>query len=161
MSKNLFESAINKNETNDFFRGNGKYFVPSPDYDGHVHGANIGGYARVFAENNKKSMMEFEHAFILFLQSLEVSKEDLAHLLANLSAFFAQRSRNGFSASCLFKKKEAIEYQVLLSYIKKIRCSSFFEDIKDQLQRHANFIEKKGECVLSDIIQIVENEAKM
>lgn len=28
---------------NQFFRGQHKYFVPSRDYEGHVHGAHMGG----------------------------------------------------------------------------------------------------------------------
>lgn len=47
---NLFELALGKNQSNDFFRGSGEYFVPCPDYGVHVHGAHMGGVGRKFFE---------------------------------------------------------------------------------------------------------------
>ncbi len=52
MINNIFESALSKNETNFFFMGIGEYRVPSPDYEGHIYGANIGGPARTYSEES-------------------------------------------------------------------------------------------------------------
>ncbi len=151
MTSNLFEAAIEKDEIDDFFKGKNKYFVPSQDYEGHVHGAHMGGCARVYAEKSKANTEAFDKALLQFLNSLEVSREDLNDLLANLSSFFAQKNRGGFNQSRLFESKESMESSMLYDYLNKIYQSSFSEEVKDQINRHAKFANKKGNSLLADI----------
>ncbi len=53
MIGNLFKNALIKNETEEFFRRASNYFVRSWDFEGHVHGANISGSARVILSYQK------------------------------------------------------------------------------------------------------------
>lgn len=150
---NLFESAIEDNETNMFFRGEGRYFVPSPDYEGHVHGAHMGGHARTYADRSESNSTTFDKAFLEFLKSLSVTEEDLDHLLANLSAYYSQRSRGGFSFCRLFDDPTSIESILLKDYLVKVGRSSFSSSAEDQIARHAAFLRKKGYSLLSNIIE--------
>ena len=151
MTNNLFEVALEKGEVNSFFRGEDNYFIPSPGYEGHVHGAHMGGCVRVFVEKDTLNAERFDEAFIEFLKGLELNKSDLNHLLANLSAFFSQKSRNGFSKSRLFNSEKTLEYKILFDYIKSIYQSDIYNDSKEQLARHASFIERKGYPILNNI----------
>jgi hypothetical protein len=157
MTNNLFQIAINNNEIAEFFRGQGKYFVASRDYDGHVHGAHMGGCVRVYVEESPENSESFDNAFLLFLGSLDVSKEDLNHLLANLSSYCAQRSRNGFPDSHLFDDREKQAWIDLNCYLYKIYNSPFQNEVKDKIMRHANFINKKGYRFVIDIISNFNN----
>jgi hypothetical protein len=152
MKNNLFKMAIESNSAPAFFRGQSQYFVPSPDYEGHVHGAQMGGAARVYAEESSYHSKEFDEAFLIFLDSLDVSREDLNHLLANLSSYFAQKSRGGFPDSHLFETHDNPEWNILNEFIQKVFDSSFFEDVEAQIKRHAIFIDKKGYNFLLDIV---------
>lgn len=151
MTTNLFETAVNKKEITDFFRGNGKYLIPSPDYEGHVHGALIGGCARTYAELSPSNMKIFNDAFIEFLKSLEVSKEDLNHLLANLSSYFSQKSRDGFVDSHLFENESDLSSGILKEYLKNIYQAPFIDEVKDQIGRHVKFTKKKGFSLLGNL----------
>lgn len=151
MTNNLFKSAVEKRETNDFFRGERDYFVPSPDYEGHVHGAMMSGHARNFADESVENARIFDELFIEFIQSLNVNREDLNHLLANLSSYFANRSRDGFAESNLFESNGSPGYIELYNYLGKVINSEFCKEAKDQIEKHSKFIEKKGSNVLANI----------
>tara|TARA_R110000796_G_scaffold200583_1_gene316591 strand:+ start:775 stop:1260 length:486 start_codon:yes stop_codon:yes gene_type:complete len=159
MINNNFQKAIESGSVHDFFRGKGSYFIPSPDYDGHVHGAQMGGAARVYAEESREHSKEFDKFFLEFLEflefldSLEVSEDDLNHLLANLSSYCAQKSRGGFTYSFLFENQNGPEWNSVNRYLNEVSKSSFFGNVKSQIARHANFINKKGYKFLSYIFE--------
>lgn len=153
MTNNLFELAIAADEVNAFFRGEGKYFVPSPNYEGHVHGAHMGGFARTYAEKSDVHSDRFDQAFLVFMQSLDINKKDLNHLLANLSAYFSQKSRGGFLTSVIFSDMSSAGSRLLGSYIAEIYKSPFSREVQDQIMRHAKFISSKGNSVLSEIVE--------
>lgn len=152
MKSNFLEYAIHSDEVGDYFRGNGKYFVPSQDYDGHVHGAHMGGDARVFAEASLSNSIAFDESFLTFLNTLLVSKEDVSHLLANLSSYFAQKSRGGFSNSKLFENLSSPGSVLLKEYISKVKESAIIFEVKEQILRHAQFIKLKGSGLLENIV---------
>ena len=156
MKSNILESAILSNETNDFFRGYGKYNIPSPDYEGHVHGAQMGGAARTYAEKSEVCSENFDRAFMEFLNSLSISKEDLNHFLANLSSYFAQKSRGGFPYSKLFETSSSSGSVFVKEYLNKIVKAPFFQDVKVSLVKHAAFINNKGFDLLIDIVNELE-----
>lgn len=157
MTINLLEFAIKNNQVGDFFRGKGQYFLPSPDYEGHVHGANMGGFARVFAEQSNLNSTIFDDAFLFFLKDLAVSKEDVGNLLSNLSSYFSQKSRGAFSESIIFLNSSSQGSLILQKYFSKINHSSFVAEVKDQIVRHAKFIRNKGSSLLIDIVDDLHN----
>jgi len=152
MTTNAFEEAINSNELNAFFRGEGKYHIPSRDYNGHMHGAQMGGAARSYAEQSSSHTNDFDKGFLNFIESLDVSCEDLNHLLANMSSYFGQKSRNGFPDSILFDNASSLGSLLVIDYLKKIDQASFANEVKDQVLRHAKFINNKGSSLLNDIL---------
>ena len=153
MTKNLLVYAIENNEEDDFFRGRGRYHVPSPDYEGHVHGAHMGGYARSFAEESVENSIAFDEAFFSFVKSLTVSEEDVEHLLSNLSSYFSQKSRGGFSDSKIFEIPSTPGSILIKKYLEKISSSPVIEKVKSKIHVHAQFISGKGYSLLADIIK--------
>lgn len=157
MTLNLLEVAIENNEAEDFFRGRGQYHIPSPDYEGHLHGANMGGFARVFAESSEINSTAFDNAFLVFLQSLAVSKEDVGHLLSNLSSYFALKNRGGFPDSRIFENSTSQGSVMVLKYLEEVNESALIKDVKDQVLRHAKFISGKGNNLLDGIAKKLLN----
>ena len=153
MKYNLLKVAIEADEIGDFFRGNGKYFKPSSDYGGHVHGAHMGGAARVFAEESSSNAMIFDKIFLEFLNDLTVSKEDAGHLLANLSSYFAQKNRGGFSESKIFESDSSPGSIAVKLYFFKVKQTPVISEVKEQIQRHARFIKEKGNSFLDDFVK--------
>ncbi len=157
MKNNLFEFAIDLNETNQFFHGEGRYHVPSSDYEGHVHGANMGGHARTHADLNSSNCKRFEAEFLFFLRELSPSKEDLSHALANISSYLSQKSAGGFAQSKLFETKTSPGALILRDFIKRINQMPFATEVANQINRHAEFARKKGNDTLIGILDDIKN----
>lgn len=157
MNENLFQIALRNKEIGDFFRGNGRYKVQSQDYEGHVHGANMGGAANVFCDLSLENSKIFDRAFEDFIKSLDVSKEDFSHFLANISSYAAQKSRGSFLNSRLFESNKTIASKLVREYIKKIDSSPFGKDVAAQFNRHLKFTTSKGLNLLNDSIVDLSN----
>jgi len=152
-TENLFEIAIEKNESNEFFCGKGEYFVRSPDYDGHVHGAHMGGWVESFLKDDIKNSQVFSTVFVSFIENLDITKEDLNHLLANLSAYFALKNTGRLVNADLFSDNNSNEIVPLEKYLKAIFNSPVFDEEKDRLYRHANYMKSNGNDVFLRIIE--------
>ncbi|MBB1338898.1 hypothetical protein [Pseudoalteromonas sp. SR44-2] len=153
---NLFEASIEKNETNSFFRGEKNYFVRTPDFDQHNHGANLGGHVESFLRASNDNAEVFDEAFIKFLESLEVTKEDLTHFMANLSAFFALKNRDRLEGSTLFRSLNSTESKLVKSYLTQISNTDIYLTEKDRLYIHANFISKNGNDILLNTLKEID-----
>ncbi len=153
---NLFEASIKKNETNSFFRGVKNYFVRTPDFDQHNHGANLGGHVESFLRASNDNAEVFDEAFIKFLESLEVTKEDLTHFMANLSAFFALKNRGRLEGSTLFRSLNSTESKLVKSYLTHISNTDIYLTEKDRLYIHANFISKNGNDILLNTLKEID-----
>jgi|GEM_PF-1811533 len=156
MVTNLFEVSIGKNESNSFFRGEKNYFVKTPDFEQHNHGANLGGHVESFLRMSNTNAKIFDRVFIDFIGSLEITKNDLTHFMANLSAFFALKSRGRLVGSMLFKSSKSIESRLVKSYLIEISKSDFYQSEKDRLYLHANFISRNGNDILLKTLREID-----
>ena len=153
---NLFAAALKKNETESFFRGEKNYFVRTPDFDQHNHGANLGGHVESFLRASNDNAEVFDKAFIKFLESLELNKEDLTHFVANLSAFFALKNRDRLERSTLFKSPQSAESELVKNYLAQISNSEIYLSEKDRIYIHANFISKNGNDLLLNVLKEID-----
>lgn len=153
---NLFTAALKTNETNSFFRGEKNYFVRTPDFDQHNHGANLGGHVESFLRSGNGNAEVFDKAFLKFLESLEVNKEDLTHFMANLSAFFALKNRGRLEGSTLFRSLNSNESKLVKSYLTQISNSEIYFSEKDRIYIHANFISKNGNDLLLNVLKEID-----
>ncbi|MBQ4800039.1 hypothetical protein J8L73_12995 [Pseudoalteromonas sp. MMG006] len=158
---NLFAAALKTNETNSFFRGEKNYFVRTTDFDQHNHGANLGGHVESFLKASNDNAEVFDDAFIKFLESLEVTKEDLTHFMANLSAFFALKNRDRLEGSTLFRSPGSNESKLVKSYLTNISNTNIsntniYLTEKDRLYIHANFISKNGNDILLNTLKEID-----
>jgi len=153
---NLFGISIKSNETNSFFRGEKNYFVSTPDFDRHNHGANLGGHVQSFLKESNDNAEVFDKAFIKFLESLEVNKKDLTHLLANLSAFFALKNRGRLERSTLFRSSSSTESRFVYSYLTEVSNCKLYHVEKDRMYTHANFISKNGNDNLLNTLKEID-----
>jgi len=152
----LFEASIRQNQTNSFFRGEKSYFVRTPDFDLHNYGANLGGYVKSFLRASNDNAEVFDKAFIKFLESLEVNKEDLTHFMANLSAFFALKNRDKLERSMLFKRTRSVESELVKNYLSEISNREIYFSKKDRIYIHANFISKNGNDLLLNVLKEID-----
>ena len=153
---NLFKKAIDTGEVADFFRGTGEYFVPSPDYEGHVHGANLGGHVESFVEQTRTGAQDFYDAFIEFLKGLDVSKEDMNHLLANLSAYFALKSKNRLVGTDFLNDIDSTEASLIKNYLLLLKEHSILDEEIEKIHRHARYMESNGNRIFTEILNDVE-----
>ena len=153
---NLFEASIKKHETNSFFRGEKNYFVRTPDFDQHNHGPNLGGHVESFLRSGNGNAEVFDKAFLKFLESLKVTKEDLTHCMANLSAFFALKNRDRLEGLTLFRSPDSNESKLVKSYLTHISNTDIYLTEKDRLYIHANFISKNGNDILLNTLRAID-----
>ncbi len=155
---NLFELALNNKETDNFFRGEGVYFVPSPDYEGHVHGANISGHAHTFLKASSDNGKKFDDSFINFIKDLSLTEADLSNFLANFSSYVAQKSSHKLPGSNLFLEMDSLESTLVKNYLLKFKSAGALNEYKDKLNTHASFACRKGNEILKKILEELEME---
>ncbi|WP_444929947.1 hypothetical protein ACJJIF_19540 [Microbulbifer sp. SSSA002] len=153
---NLFEVALNNKETNCFFRGRGVYFVPSPDYEGHLHGANISGHVNTFLKASPENGKKFDDAFIDFIKGLSPTESDLFHFLANFSSYVAQKNANKLPGSNLFLELDSLESTLVKDYLLGVKKAGDLSQYKDKLNTHADFAYRKGNKILKKILEGAE-----
>ncbi|MBB1403884.1 hypothetical protein [Pseudoalteromonas sp. SG45-1] len=153
---NLFGISIKSNETNSFFRGEKNYFVRTPGFDQHNHGANLSGHVESFINCGDDNAEIFDEAFINFLGSLEVNQEDLTHFMSNVSAFFALTHRGKLKRSRLFRYYRNSESFLINHYLKKVSNSELYSSEKDRIYKHADFISKNGNVILLNALKEIE-----
>ncbi|ABC30496.1 hypothetical protein HCH_03764 [Hahella chejuensis KCTC 2396] len=153
---NTFEYAPNHNEIDDFFRGKDRYFVRSPDYFGHVHGANISGQVCRFVAESEESGEKFEEAFLAYMAGLDMTGEELSHLLANLSSYFAEKNRGRMAGVNLFSSHDSPAALLLRRYLALLHHAGLYDAVKPELEIHASYIEKLGSDVVFACMREVE-----
>ncbi len=154
----MFEASILNNETNGFFRGEGNYCVRIPGFDQHNHGANLGGHVESFLNCSDGNADIFDEAFVRFLKSLEVNKEDLTHFMSNISAFFALTHKGKLKRSRLFRYYRNSESFLINHYLKKVSSSELYSSEKDRIYKYADFISKNGNDILLNALKEIEAE---
>lgn len=85
MPDNLFKKAVDKNETNEFFKGEGDYYSHNPMDGEHCYGIRLSGDANKFIELDVKGAQLFSQCFKNFIDSLSPDCDGLTHLLSNVS----------------------------------------------------------------------------
>lgn len=158
MVENLFSRAVTKKETDDFFRGNGVYFVRDPDWGVHVHGAHLTGWVEKYLNADQNNGKIFDEAFIEFINSAKENSEDIEHVFSTLSSYFDSRKRGLLYKSKLFNDIDSEGTQAIFCYIKRIESSGILDDVKNEILVHANFIMSKGCRFFKDFVESKLND---
>ncbi|WP_085586760.1 MULTISPECIES: hypothetical protein [unclassified Pseudomonas] len=90
-----FETALNKNEFPDYFRGNGEYFTRDPDWGTQLHIINwqeLCGYFKTL--DNSTEILK--GAFSVYLNSVELTKNDANDLFENIGCYYYLRNKHPF-----------------------------------------------------------------
>lgn len=90
-----FEIASKKNEFPDYFRGNGQYFTPDPDWGTQLHIINWQGLCGYLTPLNNSTEI-LRDAFSEFLNSIEPTKNDANDLLENIGCYYYLRNKHPF-----------------------------------------------------------------
>jgi hypothetical protein len=94
VSKNLFESSIEKNESIEFFLGEGKYFSRNRETHEHACYAQVKGWVkRYIDEDPDKNILIFLKAFNNFIIS-ERAKSKVFYVLESLLAIAVISNKN-------------------------------------------------------------------
>lgn len=111
-----------------------------------------GGWVESFLKSSVGNSCVFKASFVCFMESLEVTSEDINHLLANLSAYFALKNKGRLVASELFLDAESAECVTLNHYLNTVIRSSIFEKERDRIYRHAHFMNSNGNNFILELL---------
>ncbi|WP_299011518.1 hypothetical protein [uncultured Shewanella sp.] len=81
---NLFEQAVSRSETVNFFKGEGQYYSHNPMDGGHCYGIRLSENLAQYLNSDKHNLYIFNEVFNHFISSLSSSEADLRHLLSNV-----------------------------------------------------------------------------
>ena len=150
MSDNLFQKAIENNETRDFFEGRGKYYSHNP-FDGeHCYGIRLSGDVNNYLLSDEEHLSLFNHHFKVFIDSLERSSEGLTHLLPNLAEIQRLRKK-GLMASVDYD--ENFDSEITQSVEDFFSTLSKDEKYKEQVQGYLRMLEADKSQQIASIIQ--------
>ncbi|RMO18730.1 hypothetical protein ALQ47_01093 [Pseudomonas cichorii] len=82
-----FETALNRNEFPDYFRGLKNYFTPDPDWGTQLHIRNWAGLCS-FIKTHKTSDLVLNNAFSKYLDTVTLSLKDAEDLLENIDCYY-------------------------------------------------------------------------
>ncbi|SBT16039.1 hypothetical protein MGA5115_00113 [Marinomonas gallaica] len=139
--ENLFRKAVDADETEMFFKGQGRYFVRDPDWGEHVYAAHYSGWVSDFVADSHTKKELFISLFDKFVSNLKATDEDLEHFFGNLSAIaFNQYKGNfdlGFDASSL--KSTSVD-----SFLHLLKSTDIYERKKSLIDRYIYQMKKWG-----------------
>ncbi|RON85149.1 hypothetical protein [Pseudomonas fluorescens] len=90
-----FEIALKKNELPDYFRGNSQYFTRDPDWGTQLHIINWQGLCG-YLKKLENSIEILRNAFSIYLNSVELTKNDACDLLENIGCYYHLRNKYPF-----------------------------------------------------------------
>ncbi|MCV4286188.1 hypothetical protein [Pseudomonas capsici] len=90
--KSNFETALNRDEFPDYFRGNGIYFTRDPDWGTQLHVRNWGGLCG-FIKTHKSPDLILKEAFAKYLVTVDFNLKDAEDLLENIGCYYYLRKK--------------------------------------------------------------------
>ncbi|MBX8483668.1 MULTISPECIES: hypothetical protein [Pseudomonas syringae group] len=88
-----FETALNRNEFSDYFRGLKNYFSPDPDWGTQLHIRNWAGLCS-FLKTHKTPDLILNNAFSKYLDTVTISLQDAEDLFENIGCYYYMRKKS-------------------------------------------------------------------
>lgn len=115
--KTIFETALDKHEISEFFKGEGVYFARGSDWGDHLYISNWQDMCSAL-KNQKHAQSLLTNIFEEYVRYLKENYEDASSLLLNISAYYIARSMFPFLSAENYDLLKAIDDE----YKKKIGC---------------------------------------
>ncbi|GFM95073.1 hypothetical protein [Pseudomonas cichorii] len=87
-----FETALNRNEFPDYFRGLKNYFTPDPDWGTQLHVINWAGLCS-FLKTHKTPDLILNNAFRKYLDTVTLNLKDAEDLFDNIGCYYHMRKK--------------------------------------------------------------------
>lgn len=113
---NLFLEAIKNKNIPNFFRGEEIYYKRMQDWGCHSHGANFIEEVIPVLKSGKVSEDDFWNLFEIFIDDLKPAKEDLEHLLSNISSIKKLTADGRMPICDKIKKLHAIKTKLTILF---------------------------------------------
>lgn len=110
--KTTFETAIDKHEIPDFFKGNGIYFARGSDWGDHLHINNWQEMCSVLKSQNAPQPL-LTTLFEEYVNSLKEHYDDANGLLSNIISYYITRRRCPFLSSGEYDLMESLDRKCL------------------------------------------------
>ncbi len=150
--KNLFEQALERGETDDFFKGNGLYFGLNRETGEHCYGTHLSGWVVSYINEDSKKMLVFYNAFKKYIASCDPGNEkDFRSVLENVFSYITLQERNIFFKTTMFVSSEDAIFVEVENYLKKAKEEGLSEEFKNEIQFHSDYYKKEGYSELSKI----------
>lgn len=140
---NLFKIAVELSETNEFFKGEGRYFVRDPNWGEHVYAAHYGSWVDTYINQSDKECEIFSNSFCQFLDNLNVNSTDLDHFFGNLNAVAFWMEEGKLQNVDIFNVDSNCNKSIQ-AYLLKLKGSNLELEKKDLIGRYIDGIKGKG-----------------
>ncbi|MCQ3831123.1 hypothetical protein HXX02_16940 [Microbulbifer elongatus] len=137
-SENLFKLAVERKETDEFFRGVGNYYSHNPMDGGHCYGVRLSGDVNKFVASDPRGAQVFSQCFKAFVDSLSADYGDLTHLLANVSEIQHFRKK-GLLLGVDFDQD--IDSDVILSIVNYLEITRWDEKCRELMRMYLRLLE--------------------
>ncbi|KJZ34530.1 hypothetical protein ASC74_13470 [Pseudomonas sp. Root329] len=106
--KTTFETALNKHEISDFFKGDGIYFAKGSEWGDHLYISNWQEMCGVLKTQNAAQSL-LTTLFQEYVQCLDENYEDAEGLFSNISAYYIARGMFQFLSTDNYNLIENLE----------------------------------------------------
>lgn len=153
MSDNLFEIALLNNETEKYFKGEGKYFARNPETGEHAFLVHFSGWITSYISDNETKTKQFYNVFRSFIDNSDASDQNnFIPILQNILAYVVICERKGILRSVNLKSNEESILEAFKNYIVQLKNQSFFDENRSHLKEYIEFFNNHDGKLFSDCI---------
>jgi hypothetical protein len=153
MINNLFEKALQNKEVNEFFNGEGSYFVRNRETGEHSYNTQISGAVVNFIDNDDHRMKIFSNVFKNFISDANPADfEAIQSILSNISAYFIAKNRGLFPESNLLISEDDPAFKEFNGLLNELTARSFTSKEQDILKSYSAFLHKHNALFLAALL---------
>ncbi|MBX8492893.1 hypothetical protein [Pseudomonas cichorii] len=145
-----FETALNRNEFPDYFRGLKNYFSPDPDWGTQLHVINWAGLCS-FLKTHKTPDLVLNNAFSKYLDTVTISLQDAEDLFENIGCYYYMRKKhpalsiNGIDLILDLSSAQKQKISEIMTFLRQeLAKANKTQDIEHYNQRIARLISDGG-----------------
>ncbi|MBX8503152.1 MULTISPECIES: hypothetical protein [Pseudomonas syringae group] len=148
--KSNFETALNRDEFPDYFKGNGIYFTRDPDWGTQLHIRNWQGLCG-FLKTHKTPDSVLKEAFEKYLNTVNTDLKDADDLFENIGCYYYMRKKHpvlsidGFDLILDLSSEQKKKISGIMTFLRQeLTKSNKAEDIEHYNRRMKKLINDGG-----------------
>ncbi|APR66244.1 MAG: hypothetical protein ACI9NA_000297 [Gammaproteobacteria bacterium] len=152
MNKNLFIKALNRNETKDFFLGNGNYFSRNRESHNHDYVLFITGWVKKYIDiSPKENLGTFFSALTDLIDDIDCQKNSLTAVLSILLGISISIRKQHYQMSDI---NPEIAHKFLITLKKHFLICKFSQEEKEKIKLYSDRIRENKCDKIADAISL-------